>query len=293
MIKYITLFLFLAVCAFAEEYFEPKTIEEEITKTPRNPQTGIIKGAEPYFHAGNDTAVLLLHGFTGSPANIMPLCSAFSERGFTVDAPLLPGHGRYPNNLDTVKAEDYLNFAERRLKHLRKNKNFVIVCGFSLGGSISAGIAQRGAKVNRLVLIAPYFRIRYHWFYFLSPEKWTLFASRFVQHIRKTEPGKVNKESAYSKIRGYWYFSVSSVIETIELNRIVMEKAPKVKCPLFIIHSENDDVTSPSASRKFLRQTSSHEKKYREFQKSNHIILLDHESDQAIEEILEWSTKSL
>ena len=41
-------------------------------------------------------AVLLLHGFTGSPWEVRPLGESLAARGFHVLAPQLPGHGTTP-----------------------------------------------------------------------------------------------------------------------------------------------------------------------------------------------------
>jgi carboxylesterase len=42
---------------------------------------------------GDDTGILLIYGFTGSPAEMRLLSRALHNRGWTVHAPLLSGHG--------------------------------------------------------------------------------------------------------------------------------------------------------------------------------------------------------
>lgn len=49
---------------------------------------------QPFFFEGdaiNDAGVLLLHGFTGSPAELRPLGEFLSRQGYAAAAPLLPG----------------------------------------------------------------------------------------------------------------------------------------------------------------------------------------------------------
>ena len=48
---------------------------------------------QPFFYEGNDTGVLLIHGFTGTCGQMRPLGEALRGAGYTVMAPLLPGHG--------------------------------------------------------------------------------------------------------------------------------------------------------------------------------------------------------
>jgi len=54
----------------------------------------IRPGAHPWSSDGDDSVgVLLLHGFTGSPASMRPWGEALADRGWTVRVPRLPGHG--------------------------------------------------------------------------------------------------------------------------------------------------------------------------------------------------------
>ena len=53
----------------------------------------IIPGAEPYSTTGDTRGALVLHGFTGNPQSMRGLALALADAGFTVEMPLLPGHG--------------------------------------------------------------------------------------------------------------------------------------------------------------------------------------------------------
>ena len=53
----------------------------------------IIPGCEPWSAEGGPHGVLVLHGFTGNPQSMRGLAEAFAAAGFTVELPLLPGHG--------------------------------------------------------------------------------------------------------------------------------------------------------------------------------------------------------
>jgi carboxylesterase len=60
----------------------------------------ILAGAEPASLAGGPDGVIVIHGFTGSPFSMRPLARAIAAAGYTVELPLLPGHGR---SLDDMK----------------------------------------------------------------------------------------------------------------------------------------------------------------------------------------------
>ena len=51
--------------------------------------------------------VLLVHGFTGSPASMRPWGEYLHQRGYTVTVPLLPGHGTTPHDLNRVKWQEW------------------------------------------------------------------------------------------------------------------------------------------------------------------------------------------
>ncbi len=51
--------------------------------------------------------VLLVHGFTGSPASMRPWGEFLHSKGYTVRVPLLPGHGTQPEDLNKVKWQEW------------------------------------------------------------------------------------------------------------------------------------------------------------------------------------------
>lgn len=53
----------------------------------------LIPGAEPWSHVGGPAGALVLHGFTGNPGSVRGVADALAAAGFTVELPLLPGHG--------------------------------------------------------------------------------------------------------------------------------------------------------------------------------------------------------
>ena len=64
--------------------------------------------------------VLLVHGYTGSPASMRPWAEYLNQRGFTVRVPLLPGHGTKPEDLNEVKWEQWPAKVEAELAELFK-----------------------------------------------------------------------------------------------------------------------------------------------------------------------------
>ena len=64
---------------------------------------------QPFFYEGNDTGVLLIHGFTGTCGQMRPLGEALRGAGYTVMAPLLPGHGTSLEDMSRTSGGDWLH----------------------------------------------------------------------------------------------------------------------------------------------------------------------------------------
>ena len=70
-------------------------LEREVAARLRLGPNGIVMGAEPETLIGSRThAVLVVHGFGDTPQSVRELAHSLHARGFTVEVPLLPGHGR-------------------------------------------------------------------------------------------------------------------------------------------------------------------------------------------------------
>lgn len=76
---------------------------DNFSETPK-----VMKGAESIHLEGNDDAVLLIHGFTGSPFELKELAHRLNEGGYTVDVPRLPGHGTVIEDMLETRYQDWL-----------------------------------------------------------------------------------------------------------------------------------------------------------------------------------------
>src|SRR3954447_4486711 len=102
-----------------------------------------MPGAEPFSAAGGPDAVLVVHGFTGSPQSMRPLAEAFAAAGFTVELPRLPGHGTSLEDMITTGWDDWSSAAEATYADLAARCSKVVVAGLSMGGTITTWLAAR------------------------------------------------------------------------------------------------------------------------------------------------------
>ena len=116
--------------------------------------------AAPFSLGDGGDACLLLHGLTGSPAEVRPVGEALARAGFRALAPLLPGHGTSPQDLETVTRFDVEDAAREALLSLRGARR-VYLCGLSMGALLAVRLAAKGfvrqgvPPVSALALLAP------------------------------------------------------------------------------------------------------------------------------------------
>jgi carboxylesterase len=118
---------------------------------------GVVAGAESFTCEGSTgRALLMLHGFGDTPQTLRYLATRLHAAGFTVHAPLLPGHGRGLRDFAQASADDYVSAARDALARLRARSPWVGVIGLSMGGAIAARLAAESRDVRVLALLAPY-----------------------------------------------------------------------------------------------------------------------------------------
>ena len=81
--------------------------------------------------------VVLVHGFTGSPAELRLLAHALHAQGFGVEAPLLAGHGTQLDDLMEIEPRQWLEQIDALVVRLRKQGQRVVVAGLSLGSILA------------------------------------------------------------------------------------------------------------------------------------------------------------
>jgi alpha-beta hydrolase superfamily lysophospholipase len=110
-----------------------------------------------------ENALVLLHGFTNCPAQFDELGRRFFEQGWNVLIPRYPRHG-YTDRLSTAIAEltpDHLvAVANRSARAGEGLGERLTVAGLSLGGILTAHLAQTHDGIERAVLIAPMFGLK-------------------------------------------------------------------------------------------------------------------------------------
>ncbi len=104
--------------------------------------------------------VLVVHGFTGTPASMRGVSEAMIASGFHVELPRLPGHGTTVEDMLTTNWADWSAEVERAHGALRRRAETVVVVGQSMGATLALWAALARPEVAGIVCINPATRSR-------------------------------------------------------------------------------------------------------------------------------------
>ncbi len=125
-----------------------------VGRVPGVPAT-VLPGAEPFSAAGSPEGALLVHGFGGSPLSMRRVARRLAARGFTVEAPLLPGHGTAVEDLVPLGWGEWSSAVESAYARIRDRCPRVAVVGHSMGGTLACWLAERHPDVRGLAAVNP------------------------------------------------------------------------------------------------------------------------------------------
>ncbi|MES5823051.1 alpha/beta fold hydrolase [Streptomyces sp. RG80] len=236
----------------------------------------VLPGAEPFRHEGGETAVLLCHGFTGSPQSLRPWAEYLAERGLTVSLPLLPGHGTRWEDMALTGWQDWYAEVDRELRALRERCTQVFVAGLSMGGALALRLAAKhGDAVSGVVAVNPANRM-----HGLAP-----YALPVARHLLRSTPGiadDIAKEGAHEL--GYTRVPLHAAHSLRQFFKLVDGELPQVTQPLLLLRSAVDHVVPSADSARVLSRVSSTDVSEIVLEQSYHVATLDHDAERIFEE---------
>ena len=281
----------VAVAAVINACVARRALETEIADMDRDPDTGVIVGCEALTLPGTGRgACLLIHGFLGSRREFADLGERLQREGFTVRLMRLPGYGTTPDEAERTTATEIRAAVRDEYRRLRETHGSVDVIGFSMGGALATILASE-CDVHRLVLVAPYYEVTYRWFYILTPETWTRLLAPIVPYVVKgRHPIHVNKEGVREQIFSYGVLPLRAALTLYEIGDAAFDAATleSVRAPVLLIQSRGDESASPEAAERALEGMGSAIKTEKWYERSNHHLLWDHDSEAAKTEIVRF-----
>lgn len=237
------------------------------------------RSAAPFFYEGGKQGLLLIHGFTGSTAEMKPMGTYFQEQGFTVCAPLLAGHGTNPEDMLQTGWKDWWKSAVDGYKKLHNyGCEQIFVAGLSMGGVLALRMAREFSVAGVIAMAAPmsFKNWKAHFAWMLHP---------FVPYQIRSETKEPHIEEA---ILPYDRTPVKCVASLRRLINEVRGRLNEVIIPTLVIQGGKDETIYPTDANIILERLGSEDKRLIWYPNASHIIVLDHDREQMFAEILEF-----
>lgn len=176
---------------------------------------------------------LLLHGFSGSPAEMAPLAEALAAEGWVTRTAQLAGHGTSPEDLARVRWPDWVDSARAAYAQLAQSCASVAIVGLSMGGALGLFLAA-SVQPAAVVAISTPVRVR------PLLGRASRMASRVMPYapilfrLTPRDPAVQHLRSPYRRI---------PLAATQELSRLLEETRrvlPELRTPLLLVQGRRD-----------------------------------------------------
>jgi carboxylesterase len=221
--------------------------------------------------ANKEIGVVLVHGYTGSPASMRPWAEYLNQKGYSVRVPLLPGHGTKPEDLNEIKWEQWPAKVESEIAQLQRTCTKIFVCGLSMGGGTTLHVATKASnKLSGIILVNPMIHVA-----FIGP-KVAFFLSRF-QKLRKSVGDDIKRQGVTEW--GYDALPTRGVYQLLQMLKYTRERLHDVTVPMQLFHSVDDHTLPVSNTEIVMKGVGSRIKQRIELTNSYHVATLDYDAE--------------
>jgi carboxylesterase len=225
--------------------------------------------------------MLLIHGFTVTPANFREYAESLVADGYTVSVPLPPGHGRKPKDLVGIRWESWLDEVVEAYDALHGDCEEVLVCGISMGGALALQLAAQRASLEKLFLLAPAV---------YPARRMGLAVSALLPVLKKLGiqywmhvAGDLNRQDGFEL--GYGRTALDGLRALSACMEATQEILPDVKADVVIFQGRTDHEIPANKASKILQPLGSQRKRLIWLDNSFHEIPRDYDSRYELETI--------
>ncbi|GHO85929.1 alpha/beta hydrolase [Dictyobacter formicarum] len=251
------------------------------------------------------SACLLIHGFSGSPKEMLGLGEALAAQGIRVYGVALAGHSGDPDELLRYGRKHWIASAKAGLEQLARYPQ-VFVIGFSMGGVLAlllgikhpkriAGVVTLSTPTNFYdnwpARVVPLLRYFMKWYYPLARLNFNdpKVQAETLQQARLRDPEAQIDFSDYHTVQAIKQMvrlPIPALAELFTLTAYCRRRLHKLRTPLLIIQSHNDHTVKPRNADELYRRTrAAAPKLLRWLHKSDHMIVVGPERDEVFAQI--------
>ena len=241
----------------------------------------ILNGAESFFLPGSTHGVLLVHGFTGSPSEMVLLGQYLHQHGFTVLCMRMAGHGTTPEDMEHMNWQNWFDSVIDGYALLEGCCERISVVGLSMGGLLAMLLSTQAEIYKIVSMAAPIYITDEQELRLLPPQEQS--AGQFVPKRRKRLPGTPGICNV-----SYRKMPLVSVHELLHRISYVRSQLELVQRPLLILQSRQDHTAQPRSAQYIYDHTASVDKRLFWLEKSGHRLPVDSERELVFEKTAEF-----
>jgi len=257
-----------AVLAYEQQLYDTDYAAFATAGLPRIPPQRVGVGRPVLLHGHGPAGaigVLLIHGYSASPAEMLPLAHFLHAQGLTVYVVRLRGHGTSPYDLQTRVWQDWYETVLRGYSCLQACSMQQFAGGMSTGGALALYLAAQciGPLQGVFAVGAP-----------LKLQRRLLRPAPVVQTVRDfvhAEPENLEANYAYHPVQG--------VRQLLRFIKVYEKVLPQVTLPVLLIQAHGDPTVRPESAQLIYAQLQSPHKQLLWKDRNRHVIVGQHDAD--------------
>ncbi len=233
---------------------------------------------------GGPAGCLLIHGFTGSAVEMRPMGDYLATHGLTVAAPLLPGHGTSPEDMNHTTWQDWYRHVEAVFAALQSKCEKVFVVGFSLGSLLALHLATEHEMAG-VVALSPAILVR----------DWRMALVPLLRHFIRFMPKDLDPEHCdltdREALKSFWSYDVHPVPAAYQvhlLQKLVRAELGRIHTPVLIIYATRDMSIHPQSGPTLYKEIGSADKEQLVLHNCGHGLVLDVEREAVFQKVCDW-----
>jgi carboxylesterase len=245
-----------------------------------------IAAPKPFTFEGGKRAVLLLHGFTGSSADVRMLGRYLQKQGYTSHAPQYKGHGVPPEELVLTGPEDWWGDVIEGYNYLKEiGHEEIAVAGLSLGGVFSLRLGYTMPIKGIVPMCAP--------MHIKSEETMYKGVLEYAYEYKKRE--QKSDEEIEQEMEAFKQTPMGTLTALQELMTEVRGSVDMIYAPTFVVQARHDEMINTESATIIYEEIESQIKDLKWYEESTHVITLGKEKEQLHADVhqflerLDWS----
>lgn len=252
-----------------------------------NKLESLKKLAKPFFlENSSKVGVLLVHGFTASPTEMLPLGNFLHNKGYSIYGVCLAGHGTHYTDLPKYGWKDWFKSVTDGFFLLKEYCKTIIPIGISMGALLCLNLLQSYIEdgIPKIILLSPPFRLK---------SRLVAFTPLLKYFVKFTYKGDNTLQYFLEhNLYSYLYRPMSSVAQFLELQRRILASQINLTIPTMIAYGELDDMISIPAIESMVTQLKLTTKlEILKLPNSGHILTVEPDAEQLFEAISSFIEK--